>query len=126
MDRKARTRETTVNDYLAAALNSRHPRWSVEAESTRVLWVGLADRPETVAQSLEVASAILNHRVSGDGSGELPGVLRIGDQRLGIVGTGRLEDGTRRIVTRYANNSIRLFFAICLDFPSRYSARWIR
>ncbi len=59
----------------------------------KVLWVGLADRPETVAQSLEAASAILNHRVSGDGSGELPGVLRIGDQRLGIVGTGRLEDG---------------------------------
>ena len=62
-------------------------------QDDKVLWVGLADRPETAAQSLEVASAILKHRFCSDGSGELPAVLRIGDQRLGIVGTGRLEDG---------------------------------
>ncbi|MCQ3806017.1 MAG: hypothetical protein OXB92_11920 [Acidimicrobiaceae bacterium] len=62
-------------------------------EADKVLWVGLADRPETVAQSLAAASAILARRVGSHRSAELPGVLRIGDQRLGIVGTGRLEDG---------------------------------
>ena len=40
-------------------------------QDDKVLWVGLADRPETVAQSLEVASAILNHRFSSHGSGEI-------------------------------------------------------
>ena len=53
-----------------------------------VHWVGLADRPATVAQSLEVATSILNH-IDQRPHGE----LRIGGERLGVIGVGRLKDG---------------------------------
>ena len=59
-----------------------------EADSD-VCWVGLADRPSTVAQSLEVAAAIVSHA----GRSRPPGELRIGGERIGAIGTGRLADG---------------------------------
>ncbi|MCY4293282.1 MAG: hypothetical protein OXC58_00300 [Acidimicrobiaceae bacterium] len=59
------------------------------AQEPDVRWVGLASRPSTVAQSLEVAAAIIAHGRSGDPGGE----LRIGGERLGAIGTGRLADG---------------------------------
>ncbi len=58
-------------------------------ERATVCWVGLADRPTTVAHSIEVASAVLGH-INGD---KPQGELRIGGERLGVIGTGRLEDG---------------------------------
>ena len=77
MDRKARTRESTVNDYLAAALNSRHPRWSVEAESTRVLADHLSKVPDIVVRMPGGMSVILETEyfpaatVESDASGRL-------------------------------------------------------
>ena len=58
-------------------------------ECATVRWVGLADRPATVAHSIEVASAVLGQINSGKPRGE----LRIGEERLGVIGSGRLEDG---------------------------------
>ncbi len=58
-------------------------------EEAKVRWVGLASRPSTVTRSLEVAAAIITHGRSGDHSGE----LRLGGERLGAIGTGRLADG---------------------------------
>lgn len=64
------------------------------AETGKVTWVGLADRPATVVQSLEVASAIQEYRMlGGTGGRSSDGVLRLGEERLGIIGTGRLDDG---------------------------------
>ena len=50
MARRARTRETTINDRLATALDAKHPRWTVEAESTRVLADGAAKAPDIVVR----------------------------------------------------------------------------
>ena len=63
-------------------------------EKGKVTWVGLTDRPATVVQSLEVALAIQEYRSSGDTGGRSSeGVLRLGEERLGVIGTGRLDDG---------------------------------
>lgn len=48
--RTARTRETTVNDRLAAALDRMHPRWTAEAESTRVFADAAAQAPDIVVR----------------------------------------------------------------------------
>ena len=58
-------------------------------DDAAVCWVGLADRPATVAQSLEVAAAILSHI----GRDKPQGELRVGGDRLGVIGSGRLADG---------------------------------
>ncbi len=59
------------------------------ANDADVCWVGLSDRPSTVAQSLEVAAAVVSHIDRSGPRGE----LRIGGERLGVIGTGRLSDG---------------------------------
>ena len=66
---------------------------SETAQPARVHWVGLRDRPDTVAKSLEVASVIRNYRNNCTGTGDAPSVIRIGDERFGIIGMGRLDDG---------------------------------
>ena len=50
MNRAARTREVTVNDRLAAALDRLHPKWTAEAESTRVLANAAAAAPDIVVR----------------------------------------------------------------------------
>jgi len=50
MARRARTREATVNDRLAVALDARHPRWAAEAESTRVIADAAARAPDIVVR----------------------------------------------------------------------------
>lgn len=65
-----------------------------DEEKGKVTWVGLADRPATVVQSLEVASAIQEYRCrDGTGARSSEGVLRLGGERLGVIGTGQLDDG---------------------------------
>lgn len=46
-------------------------------------------RPASVSQSLEAASAILDHI----GRRRPQGELRVGEERLGVIGSGRLTDG---------------------------------
>ncbi len=86
--------DTAIAEVLVVATRKHSSvpdqRSSVErAEETSVRWVGLAERPSVVAESLEVAAAIAHHIDTGQPSGE----LRIGDERLGVIGTGRLADG---------------------------------
>ena len=86
--------DTAIAEVLVVATRRRsltpehHSQTSCE-EGANVRWIGLADRPGTVAHSIEVASAVLGHINSERPQGE----LRIGGERLGVIGTGRLEDG---------------------------------
>ena len=86
--------DTAIAEVLVVATRRRslapehHSQTSGE-KGANVCWVGLADRPGTVAHSIEVASAVLGHIDSERPQGE----LRIGGERLGVIGTGRLEDG---------------------------------
>ncbi len=86
--------DTAIAEVLVVATRRQshapaHQSQTDREEGAMVCWVGLTDRPATVAQSLEVASAILSHIDRNKPQGE----LRIGGERLGVVGTGRLEDG---------------------------------
>ena len=85
--------DTAIAEVLVVATRRRsQPPRPVEndgEECVTVRWVGLTDRPATVAHSIEVASAVIGHINTGRSRGE----LRIGGERLGVVGAGRLEDG---------------------------------
>lgn len=85
--------DTAIAEVLVVAKRRMHQALnetgSVSEDDAAVCWVGLADRPSSVAQSLEVASAIIGHA----GRNKPQGELRIGDERIGVIGTGRLADG---------------------------------
>ncbi|MDE0160875.1 MAG: hypothetical protein OXL98_03995 [Acidimicrobiaceae bacterium] len=85
--------DTAIAEVLVVATRRRPqppaPVGNDGEEGAPVRWVGLADRPATVAQSIEVASAVIGHIDAGKPRGE----LRIGGERLGVIGSGRLEDG---------------------------------
>ena len=86
--------EVLVVAVRRAAGEEKSERQVGDEEKGMVTWVGLADRPATVVQSLEVASAIQEYRSRGGAGGRSSeGVLRLGDERLGVIGTGRLDDG---------------------------------
>ncbi|MYJ81109.1 MAG: hypothetical protein F4046_04720 [Acidimicrobiaceae bacterium] len=86
--------DTAIAEVLVVANRRRsqapeHDSQTSRGEGASVRWVGLADRPATVAHSIEVASAVLGHI-----GGERPqGELRVGGERLGVIGIGRPEDG---------------------------------
>ena len=81
--------DTAIAEVLVVATRRRLTVPPGPRPEATVHWVGLADRPATVSQSLEVAAAILGHI----GRRRPQGELRIGAERLGIIGTGRLTDG---------------------------------
>ena len=86
--------DTAIAEVLIVATRRQPhaPEHSSETDhgnDAMVRWVGLADRPSTVAQSLEVAAAILGHIARNKPQGD----LRIGGERVGVIGTGRLKDG---------------------------------
>jgi len=85
--------DTAIAEVLVVATRrgsqQEHSSDSEHDEEANVRWVGLAGRPSTVAQSLEVAAAIIAHERSGRAGGE----LRLGNERLGAIGTGKLTDG---------------------------------
>ncbi len=90
--------DTAMAEVLVVAVRrgideDKSERQSNDEESSQVTWVGLADRPATVVQSLEIASAVQAFKTVGAVGGSSEGVLRIGGQRLGVIGTGRLDDG---------------------------------
>ena len=62
---------------------------SDQLSKAKVHWVGLADRPPSVSHALAVATAVRERLEDDDG----PGELRIGGERIGIFGTGRIDDG---------------------------------
>ena len=78
MARRARTRETTVNDRLAAALDARHPRWTVEAESTRVLAGEAAKAPDIVVSMPGGLSVIVETEYAPAPSVEADALSRLG------------------------------------------------
>ena len=90
--------DTAMAEVLVVAVRraldeEKSERQSNDQESSQVTWVGLADRPATVVQSLEIASAVQAFKTRGATGGASEGVLRIGGQRLGVIGTGHLDDG---------------------------------
>lgn len=78
MARRARTRETTINDRLAAALDARHPRWTVEAESTRVLAGEAAKAPDIVVRMPGGLSVIVETEYAPALSVEADALSRLG------------------------------------------------
>lgn len=139
MDRKARTRESTVNDYLAAALNSRHPRWSVEAESTRVLADHLSKVPDIVVRMPGGMSVILETEyfpaatVESDASGRLgKNLLETGETVEQVVAVRLPESLSRAPQAELAAVIAQEHFDYCLligtrpESPNKFpSAGWI-
>ena len=103
MARRARTRETTINDRLAAALDARHPRWTVEAESTRVLADGAAKAPDIVVRMPGGLSVIVETEYAPAYSVETDALSRLGTtlaetgEPVEQVVAVRLPDGLSRI-----------------------------
>lgn len=79
MERKARTRESTVNGYLAVALSSKHPRWTVEAESTRVFADNAAKAPDIVVRMPGGMSVILESEYAPATTVEADAAARLGE-----------------------------------------------
>ncbi len=121
MDRKARTRETTVNDYLATALNSKHPRWSVEAESSRVLADNIAKVPDIVVRMPGGMSVVLETEyspaatVESDASGRLgKNLLQTGETVEQVVAVRLPESLSRAPQAELAEAIAQEHFDYCL------------
>lgn len=82
MNRKARTRETTLNSCLAAVLQTKHPRWTVEAESTRVFVDNPAKAPDIVFRMPGGMSVILESEYAPATSVEADAHSRLGENLL--------------------------------------------
>ena len=85
MSKTGRTRETTVNDRLAAALDRLHPRWSVEAESTRVFADAAAQAPDVVVRMPGGLPVVVETEYLPAREVEQDAVLRLG---MELVATG--------------------------------------
>ncbi len=78
MTRTERTRETTVNDRLAVALDRLHPRWSAEAESTRVFADAAAQAPDVVVRMAGGLPVVVETEYLPAREVEQDAVLRLG------------------------------------------------
>lgn len=85
MSREARTREVTVNDRLAAALDRMHPRWTAEAESTRVLADATAAAPDVVVRTPGGMPVIVETEYAPAREVEQDAIQRLG---MGLAATG--------------------------------------
>lgn len=140
MSNRGRTREVTVNDRLAAMLDGLHPRWVVEAESTRVIAGTAAAAPDVLVRLSSGAPVVLETEYAPASEVEKDAAQRLGmdsaatgdpieqafairlPMELASVPQSRLDDALAASQLEYC-----LLSLADGDAPSRFpSSGWLR